>query len=200
MTDVVDSPRSALSALRSRWALLAGAVLILAGIGTVAYQGWPELAYELGLIDSGYPYPCAFAEQSGARPASDHIPRGTRLVIPTIGVDAQVYGGDYDSALERGVYHHSETADPGQGANVAIAGHRVRRAFTLLHRLGPGDEIILYWNGVEHDYRVDSVFEIEPEETSILEPGDREKLTLYTCTPRFEGDRRTALIALPVAR
>lgn len=187
------------SGLRARWAHLVGVTLVLVGIGVFAYQVWPEVAYQLGLVDSGYPYPCAFATAEGATPLSDRIPRGARLVIPSIGVDAQVYEGDYDRALERGVYHHTETADPGEGSNVTIAGHRVRRAFTLLHRLRAGDSIILYWNGVEHDYRVVRTVEIEANDTSILEPTDAEQLTLYTCTPRFLGDKRTALVAVPVS-
>lgn len=199
MTAVNDSQPKAPGGLRARWVHLVGVALILVGIGVVAYQAWPELAYELGLADSGYPYPCTFATAEGRAPLSDRIPRGARLVIPSIGVDAQVYEGDYDFALDRGVYHHVETADPGEGNNIAIAGHRVRRAFTLLHRLKAGDPIILYWNGAEHDYRVVRTVEIEPTDTSILEPTDTEQLTLYTCTPRFLGDKRTALVAVPAS-
>ena len=125
------------------------------------------------------------------------MPKGARLVIPDISVDAQILEGGSDRALDVGVYHHVETADPGEGDNVAIAGHRVRRAFTLLHRLSPGDPVIVYWNGVEHDYRVARVFDVGPDDTSILEPSETEQLTLYTCRPRFLGDRRTVVVAEP---
>jgi LPXTG-site transpeptidase (sortase) family protein len=187
MTDVVDAPRNRKSGLRARWALLLGAVLILTGIGTVTYQVWPEISYEIGLTRSEYPYPCVFADLAGEKPRTTTLPLGSRLVIPEIGVDAQVLGGNYDEALRLGVYHHTETAEPGSGENIAIAGHRVRRAFTLLHRLSPGDPVVLYWDGVEHDYRVTRTITVGPDDTSILEPTGQEQLTLYTCTPRFLG-------------
>ena len=198
MTDVVDAQHRKGSGLRTRWAFLVGIILILMGIATVTYQAWPEISYEIGLTNSEYPYPTVFADLAGEKPRTDQLPLGSRLVIPEIGVDTQVLGGDYDQALSVGVYHHSETADPGASDNIAIAGHRVRRAFTLLHRLSPGDEVVLYWDGAEHDYHVVRVFDVLPGDTSILEPVGTEQLTLYTCTPRFLGDERTVVIARPV--
>lgn len=181
----------------ARWYYLVGTVLILVGIGTVLYQMWPDIAFRLGLLEPAYPYACALPEAPDTGALTERIPRDLRLVIPKIAVDQQVLEGDSEQALEDGVYHHVETAAPGEGDNVAIAGHRVRRAFTLLHRLEVGDPIILYWNGTEHDYRVERVFTVGPDDTSILEPADSEQLTLYTCRPRFLGSTRTVVVALP---
>ncbi len=183
--------------LAARWYYLIGAVLILVGIGTALYQMWPDIAFRLGLIEPAYPYACALPEADDAGALTNRTPRDIRLVIPKIAVDQQVFEGDSEQALESGVYHHADSAAPGEGDNVVIAGHRVRRAFTLLYRLEPGDPVLLYWNGTEHDYRVDRVFTVGPDDTTILDPTDAEQLTLYTCRPRFLGNTRTVVTALP---
>lgn len=181
----------------ARWYYLIGAVLILAGIGTALYQTWPDIAFRLGLIEPAYPYACALPEAPDSSALTDRMPRDMRLVIPKIAVDQQILEGDSEQALEDGVYHHGDTAAPGEGDNIAIAGHRVRRAFTLLYQLEPGDAVVVYWNGAEHDYRVERVFTVGPDDTSILDPMSAEQLTLYTCRPRFLGNTRTVVIALP---
>ena len=68
--------------------------------------------------------------------------------------------GDADIALDLGVYRYPGTGVPGEAANMAVAGHRMAGRFALLHVLRRGDEVIVYWDGVEHDYRVDAVGEI----------------------------------------
>lgn len=185
----------------SRWTrrlLGIGVLLIVAGAGVALYNLWPDVSYRLGFIDQGYPYPSLFAEEAGATPRSASLPSGRRLVVPEIGVDVRIYEGDADTALDLGVYRHPRTGVPGEAANMALAGHRMAGRFTLLHVLRPGDEVIVYWDGVEHDYRVDAVDEVPAGDTSILRRGDEERLTLYTCTPRWLGDRRTVVVALPV--
>jgi sortase A len=132
------------------------------------------------------------------RVISPSRPKGDRLVIPRIGLDARIIEASPPQALAEGVYHYPETADPGEPGNAVIAGHRIREVFTLLHVLKAGDPIIVYWRGSEHDYRVVRKFEVEPTNVSILERGTTEELTLYTCIPRSAGDRRTVVIAEPV--
>ena len=173
-----------------------GAVLILAGIGTALYNLWPDIGYRTGLVDDTWPYPSNIAPP--AETSNGSIPRDARLVIPSIAVDVPVLEGDPDAALEEGVYRHGETAEPGDGFNVTIAGHREARAFALLAYLSPGDPVILYWNGTEYDYRVTRVYEVGPDDSSVLSRGSAERLTLYTCTPRFLGNLRTVVEAEPV--
>ncbi len=174
-----------------------GAVLILAGIGTALYNLWPDIGYKTELIGDSWPYPSSLAPPT-TEPTSDSIPEDDRLVIPSIAVDVPIFEGDPDAALEAGVYRHTETAAPGDGLNVTIAGHRKARAFALLTYLAPGDAVIVYWNGKEHDYRVARVYEVGPDDSSVLSRGSAERLTLYTCTPRFLGNRRTVVEAEPV--
>lgn len=127
-------------------------------------------------------------------------PKGKQLVIPRIGTSVPVAGGSSTTALARGAYQEPGTADPGQGGNVALAGHRNSHVFSLLYRLRPGDPVILYWMGKEYDYRVSEVLDVGADDTRILAQTGDERLTLYTCRPREFGDKRTVVIALPAAQ
>lgn len=182
----------------SRRLLILGAVLLGTAAALAIYAWWPDASYRLGLVRQDYPYPSRFARDAGARPVSNTPPAGRRLVIPRIGVDLPVLDGDVEKALERGVYRYPESGLPGEPTNMAVAGHRVAGRFALLHLLKRGDEVMLYWDGVEYCYRVSTKIEVDASDTSILAPGDGERLTLYTCVPRYLGDRRTVVVALPV--
>jgi LPXTG-site transpeptidase (sortase) family protein len=173
-----------------------GAVLILAGIGTALWLYTPDISWELGLVEPRFPYPSRLATGTVV-PESDRMPTESAIVIPRIGAVAPIFEGSPETALDKGVYRHAETARPGEGKNVTIAGHRESRAFALLSRLEPGDAIIVYWEGVEHDYRVTEVSVTTPDDDSVLWEGSSESLTLYTCVPRTEGDQRTVVRAVP---
>ncbi len=204
---------------------VAALVSAMAAVGILVWLYGADIAYVLGLVPTTNPYKSAFADApsqppdpreqparaviatSGPIPKSQRmspsavggIPKGRRLVIPRLGVNVGVAGGDPERALSKGTYHHAGTADPGAGDNVVLAGHRNLGVFSLLYRLRAGDPIILYWAGKEHDYRVSKVFDVGPTDTRILEQSGQERLTLYTCRPREMGDKRTVVVALPVA-
>lgn len=170
-------------------------VLVVAAAGLALWQLWPETSWLLGVVDESWPYESAAAEapaDSTARP-----PKEARLVIPRIRVNARVLEGDPDRALTLGVYHHPETGEPGEADSIVFAGHRNRRALALLSRLDPGDPVLVYWNGGEHVYRVARTFVVKPDDPRVLEPATTEELRMYTCLPRFLGDKRTVVVALP---
>jgi len=136
------------------------------------------------------------AEVQAARKAAG----GSRLVIASLGLDVGVFGGDSARALKLGVYHHAGTANPGEPGNVVFAGHRNRRAFSALHQLKVGDTVSVVWRGKTHDYRVSKLLTVGPDDTWILRQPGAERLTLYTCLPRTVGNKRTVVVALPVAQ
>ena len=177
-----------------RYVRIIGAALMLVGIGAALVLWWPDIAFQVGIIRASTPYPSRF--DPGVSSAG--IPTDDRLVIPRIALDVPVFEGDASAALSKGLYHYPETAAPGESGNAVIAGHRIARAFSLLYRLEVGDEVIVYWRGEEHDYRVLSVREVGADATGILTRGDAEQLTLYTCTPRFLGNKRTVVVAEPI--
>jgi sortase A len=176
----------------------AGVAFVVLAAALVMWAIWPELEYGIGLVDTGTsPYPTKLDSVEGPGPDGE-MPRGDRLVIPEIGLDVGVYEGDADACLRRGTWHDSDSAHPGQDGNVVIAGHRNRGVFVPLHYLAPGDAVILYWRGEELDYEVDQVLRVDADDDSVLAGGDGEMLTLYTCTPRWIGDRRVVVRALPM--
>jgi LPXTG-site transpeptidase (sortase) family protein len=211
-------PKRRVSPLR-----LAALVSALAAAGIVLWLYGADIAYVFGLVGKTNPYGSTFAEASvpastsagasasalasgpvtqGKRQvatAPKGIPKGPRLVVPRVGIDVAVSGGDQTRALARGTYHHAGTPDAGQGGNVVLAGHRISAVFSLLYRVRAGDPVILYWNGKELDYRVSQVFDVGAADTSILRSTAGEQLTLYTCLPRELGDKHTVVVALPVA-
>lgn len=96
-------------------------------------------------------------------------------------------------ALREGVVHYPYTASPDQFGNVFITGHssyypwdegRYKEIFALLHKLEVGDQYAIIYKGKKYHYRVTEVFEIKPDDVSVLEqPLDKKISTLMTCTP-----------------
>ena len=70
----------------------------------------------------------------------------TRIVIPTIGVDALIVEGDTWEQLKLGVGHHLNTADPGERGNMVLSAHNdiYGEIFRHLSDLELGDEVIVY--------------------------------------------------------
>lgn len=186
--------------------VVAGIICVVVGIVVITYAIYPVLAfkyskkslfYETELTDLAPEY---FEEYEKK---VVEAPKDNRLVIPKIGVDAPIVEGQDESVLWQGVWRHPSSAFPGEKGNVAISGHRFqfrpphKRTFYLLNELWTNDYIIVYFGGKEFDYKVSDSYIISPDETKILEKGDEEKLTLYTCTPLFTQTNRLVVEAKP---
>ena len=200
---------------RPRLAILSIALLLIA-VGVTVWNFWPDISWYLGLVPEVAQYDAPSGSFTG-QPSDDETdtptddpaadgegpsrtgppPTGNRLVIPRIGVDIGIYGGDANQAIEWGAYRHASTGVPGSGKEVVIAGHRVARALALLHRLSPGDTIYVYWDGFEYKYRVTGKYLADPEDPRILANASTETLRVYTCTPRYQGNRRVVVTAVP---
>jgi LPXTG-site transpeptidase (sortase) family protein len=63
-----------------------------------------------------------------------------------------------------------------------------------------GDTVSVVWRGKTHVYRVSKLFTVGPDDTWIMRQTGAERLTLYTCLPRTVGNKRTVVVALPVAQ
>lgn len=189
-----------------------GALLIIAGAALAVERQAPLIRYDLGLTPQVIPYvsrlqpeaqPSTGAQadlssdpeqESSPLPA---LPQDNRLVVPKIGLNLAILEGPDSSTLDEGIWRAPEAGAPGAGRNTIIAGHRKKNAFVLLDKLRPGDDVIVYWRGQEYDYRVTSVTVVPPDQTDILEPGSQERLTLYTCLPRSQGNKRVVVQAEP---
>jgi sortase A len=106
------------------------------------------------------------------------------LRIPKVHLEVPVLSGTDELALNRGVGHIATTARPGQGGNVAIAGHR-DGFFRVLKDVGPGDIIEMESIDRVDIYRVHQVVIVQPDDVSVLQPTSVSTLTLVTCYPFY---------------
>ncbi len=95
---------------------------------------------------------------------------------------------DQYSILNQGVWRWPAGSTPDKGGNTVLLAHRFsytnpRGAFYFLNKLQIGDEIGLLGNQHHYIYRVDTINEVPPTETSIEDASTNAKLTLFTCTP-----------------
>jgi len=139
-------------------------------------------------------------------------PPPTRLVIPTLDIDAPIVevpitDKTWDvSGLTYEIAHLGGTANPGEKNNMVLAGHvtlkRGAGPFLHLESLEPGDMAIVYAGEQAYTYRVVSKRYIGPTDVSVAYPTSDPILTLLTCTNWDAENRRylerVVLVAKPV--
>lgn len=120
-----------------------------------------------------------------------------QLEIPKIGLNMIVVEGTDESALRKGAGHIEGTSLPGMGGNFAVAGDRVLWGgpFLNLDELGEGDEIFVRTPYGKFSYIVTTNFIIDPEDSSVLQPGGEEIITLVTCDPPWGTSHRLIIQA-----
>lgn len=206
-TNTARPRKNTSGALPWRKILIVTFILIgLAGVSIVVYPFIPIVQYSLGLIHERYPYVSRLDVNHTAGNNVQPIPQENRLVIPKIGVDAEIVEGtNADIALEKGIWHIPDTSMNPEEGNMVLSAHRFRylppsnRTFYLLDKLEPNDSIIIYWEGEEYDYTVTDETIVEPSQVEILDPTETPRLTLYTCSPLFSTDKRLVIFAEPMA-
>lgn len=154
-------------------------------------------------------------------PATTQI---SRIVIASIGVDAKVIDVGWHVEAQDGVQvavwevaeyavgHHRDSANPGQGSNIVLAGHvgGFGKIFKDLFYTRVGDQVILYSNDRQYLYTIHERLIINDEDAlpfeqrianaHFLEPTPSETVTLITCWPPEGPDRykqRIILRAVP---
>jgi sortase A len=123
-----------------------------------------------------------------------------RLEIPRLDLDVVVVNGTDAGSLRRGPGRHLETAMPGAGQLVYIAGHRTTfgAPFSNIDRLRRGDRIFLEVPYGSVEYAVTTHRIVSQHELSVLESRGREELVLQACHPRFFASQRYLVYARPV--
>lgn len=138
-------------------------------------------------------------------PGTKPIPQDNRLVIPQMGLDAEIFESKDSSALKKGMWRRPKTSTPDKGGNTVIAGHRflykdpTSAIFYHLDKVKVGDEFALYWQGKEYKYKVETIKTVEPSQTEIEENTTDPILTLYTCTPLWTSKQRLVIISKPIS-
>jgi sortase A len=149
------------------------------------------------------PTPQQVEEASG--PRRYDLPRGAVMGLTVKALelyDVPVFDSDGAWALENGVSHEPETSMPwsrSKQRNVYLQGHRFgwlgtgsHLVFYHLNRLDRGDEVLLKnRDGKKYTYRVTETFVVEPNDSWVMgRVRDRDIVTLQTCTPIPEFDKR----------
>lgn len=107
------------------------------------------------------------------------------MEIPRIKLKQGIVEGISDNALQYFLGHFPDSAMPGEVGNFSVAGHRVSDytdAFINLYKVKAGDEVIVKTKDKKYTYVIEENFIVEPEDVSVLESTDYEKITLVTCT------------------
>jgi sortase A len=124
------------------------------------------------------------APPQDARGPENNPPLG-RIVIPKVGLDAELEQGIRLTTLDRGPGHWPGSALPGEIGNVVVAGHRTSHGaeFRYLDQLVPGDEVIFTTDTGAHTYLVTGTQIVTPNDLWITNPTDTPTATLFACHP-----------------
>ena len=123
-----------------------------------------------------------------------------RLEIPRLDLDVIVVNGTDVGSLRRGPGRHLDTAMPGEGELVYLAGHRTTfgAPFSEIDALRRGDRILVELPYASAEYQVVSHRIVDAQELSVLRSRGREELVLQACHPRFFASERYLVYARPV--
>jgi sortase A len=119
------------------------------------------------------------------------------IQIPAIGVNDTIIQGTDTASLQRGPGHYPETAFPGLGQTVAIAGHRTtylapfRNINTLVH----GDKIMLNMPYGRFTYVVQYDKIVLPTDIAVINNKGYERLVLSACNPLYSAAQRIIVFA-----
>jgi sortase A len=121
-----------------------------------------------------------------------------RIEAPDMnGLNMVFVQGTDESSLELGPGHYPETAMPGQGRTVAIAGHRTTylAPFRHIDSMKPGDKIILKMPYGTFIYAVQKTEIVDPSDVGIIHDTGYERLVLSACNPLYSASQRYIVFA-----
>jgi sortase A len=121
-----------------------------------------------------------------------------RIEAPDMdGLNMVFVQGTDESSLELGPGHYPETAMPGQGKTVAIAGHRTTylAPFRHIDSLKPDDKITLKMPYGTFIYSVQKSEIVDPSDVGIVHDTGYERLVLSACNPLYSASQRYIIFA-----
>lgn len=122
-------------------------------------------------------------EKIGRAELASEIPEGI-LRIPAVDLELPVFTGTQEVNLTRGAGIIEGTAPLGAVGNTGIAAHR-DGYFRALKDVEIGDTITIETLAGAHDYRIDELLIVYPEDIYVLDPTDDSVITLVTCYPFY---------------
>jgi sortase A len=120
-----------------------------------------------------------------------------RIEIPGIDLDTVFVEGTDTGTLRKGPGRYPDTAFPGQGRTIGIAGHRTTylAPFRRINEIADGAEIVLEMPYATFTYEVQKHEIVEPSRVAIVRDVGYERLVLTACHPVYSADRRYAVFA-----
>jgi sortase A len=120
-----------------------------------------------------------------------------RIEIPKIGVSYTIIQGTDELSLEKGPGHYPETAFPGMGMTVAIAGHRTTylAPFRHIDALVPGNRIIVRMPYGRFTYVVQYHRIVLPTALWVTHNVGYDRLVLSACNPLYSAAQRIIIFA-----
>ncbi len=121
-----------------------------------------------------------------------------RIEAPDMnGLNMVFVQGTDESSLQLGPGHYPETAMPGQGKTVAIAGHRTTylAPFRHIDSMKPGDKITLKMPYGTFIYAVQKTEIVDPSDVGIIHDTGYERLVLSACNPLYSAAQRYIVFA-----
>lgn len=118
------------------------------------------------------------------------------IQLPNIGTYTVVQGTD-DTTLQKGPGHYPQTAFPGVGQTVAIAGHRTTylAPFRHLDSVKPGQNIVLTMRYARFTYTVQYTRIVNPTAWWITRNAGYDRLVLSACNPLYSASQRIVVFA-----
>jgi sortase A len=118
-----------------------------------------------------------------------------RIEIESADIDYVVVEGTDTGTLKKGPGHYPETALPGQGKTIGIAGHRTTYGapFNDIDSIEDGDEIVVEMPYATFTYEVEKTEVVAPTEVRIIRDIGRERLVLTACHPLYSAAERYAV-------
>lgn len=145
----------------------------------------------------------------------------TRIVIPSVGIDAPVIPTHWVMQEVNGtltpvwvvpdaprVGWHETSAPLGRPGNTVLNGHNwpENGPFRFLHKVQKGDSVLLYSGPLVFIYQVEEIFllpeagqprEVREANARYIQPAEDERVTLVTCHPYGSTRFRLIVIARP---
>ena len=121
-----------------------------------------------------------------------------RIEAPDMnGLNMVFVQGTDETSLELGPGHYPETAMPGQGKTIAIAGHRTTylAPFRHIDSMKQGDKITLKMPYGTFVYGVQKTEIVDPSDVGVIHETGYERLVLSACNPLYSAAERFIVFA-----
>ena len=118
-----------------------------------------------------------------------------RIEIPRLDLDAVMLQGTDTATLQKGPSHYADTALPGQGKTIGVAGHRTTylAPFRHIDNLENGDRLVVEMPYGTFTYEVSKTEIVEPTKVGIVRNVDDERIVLTACHPLYSASQRYAV-------